>query len=338
MTSLQTPSSLAIFPTSPARAQPTEGDAENNDDAGRYIAPGDPGSHSWNTPGGRTEHGWEWLPGTDLTRARVGVAEPHRFFRVRRDVANHQHVDYRIFPSVAIHDWNDADHVASLNKFWDQIESRTKGLAKAEALWTEAEKQAVIELVRDALAAGTNSETLKWEEMAKSLSDKFKETTQAKGSPLAQRTRMVDGAVKGHYLKPRLLKEDSVGAAERKWAQIKHATSDWVEVLQMLHDNQPLGTKEKRNDARWERLRDKTKERKEKAAANAAKKRSANTEEGEDQGELPTKKQKTKRKAGLPFKVPEDLPLKDHDNGPPPPPGTGGADFTGALPTPISGN
>lgn len=71
--------------------------------------------------------------------------------------------DLRIFPSWKDMDWSDPSDIAQLNKYRDQLFSRTSGEGKIGAPWTQKEREVLEEVLTEILESGdadVNTSTL----------------------------------------------------------------------------------------------------------------------------------------------------------------------------------
>jgi len=290
-------------------------------------APGAGGDTAWNRPGGRGD--WEFVPGTDTSDARVGIPEPHKLVLIRRRPNNFGDQELRLFPRYATIDWNDRDHISMLNKYRDQVIKRTRNdVGKLALPWTQKEKDALYDIVKEQLEAGANSETLDWNLVATALTQAFLNETQHVGDPLAQRTTMINGKEVSHYKKPRPLKEERRGPVERSAHNVRAMAYDYANILQLLHDHRPSGARERRDDPMWARLKGTPRRSNKRTAENVV-------EEGSEEGEggdveTPTKKKKKTPAPKPKFTVPTDRHTKDPKDPKGPPP-TSGAPFTGVI-------
>jgi hypothetical protein len=185
---------------------------------------------------------WEFVPGTDLSDPVLGQPDPSKFFLIRQMKSNPEEKDCRQLPDWMKFDWNDPDDIEHLKKHRSQIRNRTSGsIAMHRPPWTLAEKEVLTKLVEKQIKAGATKKTVNWEKIARGLKDYFKNTTQKKGSVLAQTSKLIDGKLVEKYKKPKVLNADRVGDAGRHAKSIEAQAGKYADICAMLRDTLPGG-------------------------------------------------------------------------------------------------
>lgn len=209
---------------------------------------------SWHRPAEKGD--WEFVPGTDLSPAVLGQPEPHKLVIFRRKQDNHRAQEMRIFPSHAELDWNDPDDIATLNKYRDQVIGRTDGVGKIGAPWTQLERDALEDILKEEFSTErANGSTIDWSKVTKSLATRFSDLIQEKGSDMAQATKMVDDVERGHFKTPRKLAEDRVGPVKRTPKNVENAAKTFASIVKLIQDNTPANARVRRVDPTKARVR-----------------------------------------------------------------------------------
>lgn len=147
----------------------------------------------YNTPAARGD--WEFVEGTDLSDAVLGQPDPAKLFLIRQKHSDPEgKKDVREYPGLHNMDWNNPDHIASLNRARRQIRMRTNGaIAEPRLPWTQMEKDELKRLIQNALNAGQTRSTIDWKSISANMSRRFEGVVQKPGEPLAQCTNVVNG-------------------------------------------------------------------------------------------------------------------------------------------------
>jgi hypothetical protein len=255
---------------------------------------------------------WEFVAGTDLDDAVLGQPDPSKFFLVRQNASNQSEKDIRQYPALADMDWNDPEHIASLNRARRQIRNRTSGkIAEARLPWTQKEKDILKHLLQDAINKGQKRTTINWEAIAAGLSQHLEGVVQKEGEPIAKCTKVVGGVeVPPRSKKDLKLKTERVGSQHRTARAIQNQSEKYGDIWLMLEATQPrqAGKRKKRETQRKVKQEAKSSEDDKKA-----------TDDADSDNDLKSKRPRR-------FKDPKDEPDRGPKNppGPPPPPGGAG--------------
>lgn len=141
-----------------------------------------PYAREWNASAPRAKGGWEFVPGTDLSFAVVGIPDLSKFSLMRRDVINHSKKHIPLFPKHTHFDRHSVEDIAALNKWRDQVQKRTLGnIGKLAAPFTQPEKEMLTNLVENDLTekkGGSKVGQVDWAKVTIELHKAFKGRTQ----------------------------------------------------------------------------------------------------------------------------------------------------------------
>ncbi|CZT00191.1 hypothetical protein WAI453_012747 [Rhynchosporium graminicola] len=211
-----------------------------------------PNLHGNSTHARPTDRGpWEFVPGSILSRVRLGVPEPHKFFMVRQAIHDPTKKDVRQFSSWQTMDWNEPADIAKLNKWQMQVKDRMQDrFATLPKQWSQAEKDVLKRAVEAALASGKDRSTINWDCIAKTLFNHFKGRTEYAGEPLAQSTELLpDNTVTAPSKKKiQLLKADRVGAVKRSGKAVSNQAKRFGDIALLLRMSRPYKARGVRED------------------------------------------------------------------------------------------
>jgi hypothetical protein len=184
---------------------------------------------------------WEFVEGTNLDDTILGQPDPSKFFLVRQMHSKPDKKDVRQYPGWEKMDWNDPDHIASLNRARRQVRMRTSGaIAEPRLPWTQLEKDILKELVQDAIDNGQKRKTIDWDAISAAMSKRFEGVVQKKGEPLAQMTNVVNGVEQQPKRKtPLKLKTERKGAHHRGPRAMQNQAEKYGDIELLLNATQP---------------------------------------------------------------------------------------------------
>ncbi|KAF8866342.1 hypothetical protein BDZ45DRAFT_781234 [Acephala macrosclerotiorum] len=191
----------------------------------------------YHVPGPRAEGGdWEFVEGTDLSKAVLGEPEPHKFFLIRRKRSDPSVEDIREYPGWKGFDWRNPDSIDALNKHRHQVAYRMgKRSADPRPPWTLREKDYLKNLIKAEIDAGKTRQKIDWDDIATRHAAGFEGVVQKKGAPLAVKSELDENNV---WVTPEekasKLSKDREGPIARTGGAVKTQAGKYHDICKIL--------------------------------------------------------------------------------------------------------